>query len=197
MHRALLEALVPADSARPQFVIFVTDGLPTVGETEPERIIDSVSSAAPDSLRLFSFGVGYDVNTILLDSLSSGHRGLSSYVEPNQSIEEEIAAFYSKVSSPLLTDVRLNINGAFTEDIYPYPLPDLFAGSQQLVTGRYRSSGTVDITLEGQVNGRAYSFSYTSIELERRGGETAVPRLWATRKIGHLLTAIRLQGENR
>jgi len=196
MHRALLEAVEYTDSARPQFVIFVTDGLPTVGETEPDRIVDSIAAAAPDSLRLFSFGVGYDVNTILLDSLSSGHRGLSAYVEPNQSIEEEVAAFYSKVSSPLLTDVRLTVRGVLTEDIYPYPLPDLFAGSQQLVTGRYRSSGTIDITLEGQVNGRACSFSYAAIELERRGGDAAIPRLWATRKIGHLLKAIRLQGEN-
>jgi len=146
---------------------------------------------------LFAFGVGYDVNTFLLDSLGQEHRGVSAYVEPGQSIEEEISAFYTKISTPLLADLKLDISGVVIEDLYPYPLPDLFAGSQLLLVGRYREGGRARVTLEGAVNERERSFSYSAVDFNSQGGEDSIPRLWATRKIGHMLREIRLNGENR
>jgi Ca-activated chloride channel family protein len=197
IHRALLEAIAIAKGERPQFIIFLTDGLPTAGVTSLEEIIADVDRAATDDMRLFTFGVGYDVNTILLDTISQEHRGASAYVEPGQSIEEEVAAFYTKISSPLLSHVRLRVDGVLVEDTYPYPLPDLFAGSQLLVVGRYRRAGRARVTLEGMVNDRRRIFSYPAVQLASYGGQESLPRLWATRKIGHLLKEIRLHGENR
>jgi Ca-activated chloride channel homolog len=197
IQRALQEALAMADGDRPQFVIFVTDGLATAGVTDTQRIIDSAANTASESVRLFTFGVGYDVNTILLDTISEEHRGASAYVEPNEDIEEEIADFYTKVSTPLLSDLKVQVEGVLVDDLYPYPLPDLFAGGQLLVLGRYRSGGSADVTLRGTVNGELKSFTFHSIKFASRGGEEFVPRLWATRKVGYLLRAIRLHGENR
>jgi len=195
--RALLDVLDMAEGERPQFIIFLTDGLPTEGVTDVERIIDDVARAAPGNVRLFTFGVGYDVNTLLLDTISQAHRGASAYVEPGQSIEEEVAAFYTKISTPLLSDVRLRVRGVTVEDMYPYPFPDLFAGSQLLVVGRYRTGGDARVVLQGTVNGEERVFSYPRVEFMERGGQDFIPRLWATRKIGHMLKEIRLHGENR
>jgi len=217
IHRALLEALDmatdPADpanpagrssgnagrstSGRPQFIVFLTDGLPTAGVTDVNRIIAEVGQAATENVRLFSFGVGYDVNTFLLDSMSQEHRGVSAYVEPGENIEEEVSAFYTKISTPLLADLNLDINGVVVEDMYPYPLPDLFAGSQLLLVGRYREGGRARVTLEGTVNERERSFSYPNVDFRTQGGEDFIPRLWATRKIGYMLREIRLHGENK
>jgi Ca-activated chloride channel family protein len=194
--RALSEALTMARGERPEFVLFLTDGLPTEGVTDLQDIIDNVDRAARDSLRLFTFGVGYDVNTILLDTISQEHRGASAYVEPSESIEQEVAAFYSKISMPLLSDLRLDVEGVLVEDTFPYPLPDLFAGSQLLVAGRYRDGGRATVTLQGTSNDERRVFVYEGIEFKRLGGQEAIPRLWATRKIGHLLREIRLHGEN-
>ena len=195
--RALLEALATAKGERPQFVIFLTDGLPTEGVTDVESIIDDVERAAGKNVRLFTFGVGYDVNTLLLDSISQAHRGASAYVEPGQSIEAEVASFYTKISTPLLSDVDVRVNGVIVEDMYPYPLPDLFVGSQLLVVGRYRKGGDARVVLEGTVNGEDRFFSYPDIQFNERDGQDFIPRLWATRKIGHMLKEIRLHGENR
>ncbi|MBC7232903.1 MAG: VWA domain-containing protein [Chloroflexi bacterium] len=196
IHRALLEAM-DSNSERPLFIIFLTDGLPTAGVTDLERILTDVNRVATKNIRLFSFGVGYDVNTILLDTLSQEHRGASAYVEPEQSIEEVITSFYTKISAPLLSDLRLYIRGVEVEDLYPDPLPDLFAGSQLLVVGRYREGGSAQVTLHGTVNGEERSFSYPNLNFSRQGGQDFVPRLWATRKIGYLLKEIRLHGENK
>jgi len=195
--RALLEALDMAGGERPQFIIFVTDGLPTEGVTDIDRIIDDVARAAPGNVRLFTFGVGYDVNTLLLDTISQAHRGASAYVEPGESIEEQVAAFYAKISTPLLSDVRLEVRGVTVEDRYPYPRPDLFVGSQLFVAGRYRSGGEARVVLRGTVNGEERVFLYPRVEFAERGGQVFIPRLWAIRKVGHMLKEIRLHGENR
>jgi Ca-activated chloride channel homolog len=196
INRALLEALAGADPGRPTVLLFMTDGLPTAGETDPDRIVANVSAGAPKSVRLFSFGVGYDVDTVLLDELSSKHRGTSAYVRPEQDIKEEVSGFYAKVSAPVLVDVEATFGGVKVEDMYPYPLPDLFAGSQLVVAGRYRESGASDLRLAGQVNGQTRSNRYTGLQFVERGGNEFIARLWAQRKIGYLLTEIRLRGEN-
>ncbi|MBC7223711.1 MAG: VWA domain-containing protein [Anaerolineae bacterium] len=197
IRRALLEALAQADPERPTILIFLTDGLATEGVTDTEEILQDVAREAPESVRLFCFGVGYDVNTVLLDTLASEHRGASAYVRPGQDIEEEVSAFYAKVSTPLLADVRLTFEGAQVEDTYPYPLPDLFAGTQLAVVGRYREGGPVRVVLEGEVNGEPRRFVYEDLTLREEGGEAFIPRLWATRKVGYLLTQVRLHGEDR
>ena len=92
---------------------------------------------------------------MLLDQLSSSQRGASAYVRPEQNIDEEVSGFYAKVSAPVLVDVEAAFAGVTVEDLYPYPLPDLFAGNQLVVAGRYRTGGPADLALTGQVNGQA------------------------------------------
>lgn len=197
INRALLEAVAGADSERPTVVIFLTDGLPTAGEIDPDRIVANVASNAPKSVRLFSFGVGYDVDTLLLDELSSRQRGTSAYVRPEQDIEEEVSGFYAKVSTPVLVDVQAAFSGVKVEDLYPYPLPDLFGGTQLVIAGRYRTGGTATLRLSGDVNGEPRAYRYANLQFAARGGNEFIPRLWAQRKIGYLLTQIRLKGGNR
>ncbi len=199
INRALLEAASLADRERPTYLIFLTDGLPTEGVTDNQQILDNMAINAPDNLRLFSFGVGYDVDTFLLDSLAQAHHGTSTYVVPGDRLDENISAFYEKISTPVLTDLELDFGDIVAYDLYPSPLPDLFVGSQIILVGRYRQGGETTVTLRGEVDGRIETFRFPEQVFARgsRGeGEfvTALPRLWATRKIGSLLNQIRLQG---
>ncbi|MGQ9626056.1 MAG: VIT domain-containing protein [Anaerolineae bacterium] len=198
INRALLEALSLAeDEERPLVIIFLTDGLPTEGEVESDRIIRNVDEAAGPQVRLFAFGVGDDVNAILLDTIAQEHRGASAYVRPGQRIDEEVSAFYAKISAPFLADLKLDFGEIGVEDTYPYPLPDLFIGSQLVLVGRYRQGGSTTITLSGETGGKVQEFTYEDINFRDRGGEPFIARLWATRKIGYLLNQIRLHGESR
>jgi len=138
INRALLEALAQTSSERPTVLIFLTDGLPTEGVTEIEHILANVEAAAPDNVRFFPFGVGDDVNTVLLDTLAEQHRGATGYVRPHERIDEEVSGFYARISTPVLADIELDFRDVLVEDTYPYPLPDLFAGTQLILVGRYR-----------------------------------------------------------
>lgn len=202
INRALLEAIGSADSERPTIIIFLTDGLPTSGVVDTPAILNNVDQAAGGNLRIFPFGVGDDVDTILLDSLAQAQRGVSAYVRPGERVDEQVSAFYAKVSTPILADVSLEIDGVQVEDTYPYPLPDLFAGTQLIVTGRYREGAPATITLSGEVNGQERAFRYSDLIFASGRSTSApgadfIPRLWATRKVGYLLNQVRLHGEER
>jgi len=198
INRALLEAAAMTDGERPTYLIFLTDGLPTEGETDSQKILNNIAARAPDNLRLFAFGVGYDVDTFLLDSLAQENHGASSYVLPGDRLDETLSAFYAKISAPVLTDLSLDFDGVSTYDVYPDSLPDLFSGSQIIVVGRYRNGGAATVTLTGTVNGQKQTFRFQRQAFDRKSAihsqQSAIPRLWATRKIGYLLNQIRLRG---
>lgn len=197
INRVLLETLAQVDPERPTVVIFLTDGLPTEGEVNVPRILDNVRQNTKDNVQIFAFGVGDDVNTLLLDSISRENSGTSAYVRPNQAIDEVVSAFYAEVATPVLSNLAFDFGKLHAEDVYPYPLPDLFAGSQLVLTGRYRTGGPVQIGLTGMVNGQPKAFMFDDLTLRTEKGEPYIARLWATRKIGHLLNEIRLHGQNR
>jgi len=182
---------------RSPFLIFMTDGLPTVGVTAVDRILDNASKAAPKDLRLFAFGVGSDVNTLLLDRVTRDNRGAADYVAQDEDLETRIGSFYAKIADPVLSNVELRLTGATLKDIYPARIPDLFAGTQLLVLARYQGQGRATLTLTGEVNGRPRRFEYDLTLPERELGQEFIPRLWAGRRIGFLLEEIRLHGENK
>jgi Ca-activated chloride channel family protein len=197
INEALLEALRLLPGERPELVIFLTDGQPTAGIQDPDAIIGNVSDAVSPSTRLFVFGVGDDVNTVLLDTLAQENRGAPQYVRPDEDIAAAVSSFYEKVSTPVLADIELDFGDIQVSDVYPHPLPDLFAGTQLVVVGRYEGEGTVTLRLTGTVNGEEQTLTYSGQEFPRRATEMDfLRRLWATRKIGYLLKEIRLHGED-
>jgi len=186
----------PSIKDSPYMVVFLTDGLPTVGERNIGRIIENVKQANLRNSRIFVFGVGHDVNTHLLDKLASQNKGVSEYIRPAEDLEIKVSQFYTKISHPVLANLNLNIEGVEIFDLYPRALPDLFRGSQLVLLGRYRNAGNVLITLGGEVNKQDRKYTYEGNFPERSSENQFLPRLWATRKIGYLLDEIRLHGEN-
>ncbi|MGC9468590.1 MAG: VIT domain-containing protein [Anaerolineae bacterium] len=196
IHMALSEALSQADPDRHTTIVFLTDGLPTEGIVEDSAILRALEQEAPRGVRIFPLGVGYDVNVLLLDEIASAHRGRSTYIEPDERIDEKVSAFFARMQSPLLVDIDLEFGEAPPiYDVYPSPLPDLYAGTQLIVVGRYPEGGNRQLQVTGRVNERQISYDY-EVSLSNHDGTAFIPRLWAAKKIGHLLTRIRLDGEN-
>ena len=187
------------DDSRPSYVLFLTDGLPTSGETQELKIADNCRHANPRRARLFCFGVGFDVNARLLDRLSGGNSGTSEYVKPDEDIEAHVGRFYAKMTSPVLADLRVELAGIDVNRTYPGDLPDLFEGGQIVWVGRYRQSGRTTLRITGKVGGERRSFEFPA-ELEdsdRGSAHEFVERIWATRRVGYLIDQIDMSGQNR
>lgn len=197
IHDALNSALALQEegAGRPFLVVFLTDGQPTVGELQKaEELVAFAGKHAGPSARIFVFGVGYDVNTHLLDKMALQNRGDRIYVSPEENIEVKVSAFYDKIANPVLSDLAVEIPGAEAYDLFPPSLPDLFRGSQMVLYGRYRNAGHSAVRLSGKVRGKPAEFVYEVNFPERSDAHTHIPRLWATMKIGFLLDQLRLKG---
>jgi len=194
---ALLLALKKQpDPNRPKIVVFMTDGLPTVGIKDVDAILKNVEKAKSKSLRLFAFGVGYDVNTHFLDKLAEDNGGTSQYVKPSEDIEVTVSSLYNKISEPMLSNLKLTTGSIKTREIYPKNLPDIFKGTQLVVLGRYENSGVTDIKLDGDIRSRKYTTTNKADFPDKTTENDFIPRLWAQRKVGYLLDEIRTQGDN-
>jgi Ca-activated chloride channel homolog len=195
---ALLAAIKQLQGGeRPQMIVLITDGQPTVGITQASKIMSNAKEANKGTARLFTFGVGYDVNTVLLDGLANENRGTVGYIEPNEDIEVKVSNFFAKINHPVLNDVKIDWGGLQTDLVYPRTLPDIFHGSQLVLIGRYRSSAR-RLTLTGKVNGRERRFVYDGLQFpDNRHENEFLPHLWAMRRVGHLLDQIRTNGESK
>lgn len=201
---AALEQL--KDSTRPSYVQFLTDGLPTAGVTNESQIVANSAKLNRVRARVIAFGVGYDVNSRLLDKLARTNHGQSEYVRPNEDIEARVAAVYRKMESPVLVDVKLALvrDEAKTEDgptvnrVYPRETFDLFAGEQLVVVGRYRKPGRADVRIAGRVgdDGQEFSFQAELTKESRDDSFAFIEKLWATRRIGEIIDELDLKGKN-
>jgi Ca-activated chloride channel family protein len=187
----------PSDSSRPFVVIFLTDGMPTIGVTDDEEILKNVKRHDEGQTRIFCFGIGTDVNTHLLDRLTEQSRGYSTYVLPEEDLEVKVSNFYAKIKDPVLSNPTLKFTGDIrATKLYPSPQPDLFKGEQLVLAGRYSGHGNAAIIVEGKVNGSTRTYTYEVKFPEDSSDHDFIPRLWATRRVGWLLDEIRLHGEN-
>ncbi len=194
---AALDSALHAETPRPYLIVFLTDGQPTIGVTGTDEILKNISRRNDGRIRLYVFGVGYDVNTQLLDLLAEQNRGTRDYVEPGEDLELRLSSFYRKVSQPVLSDLLLSFGDLNVHDVYPPKLTDLFAGSELVVVGRYRDVGHKAIELTGTRRGKRERFVYEATFPSEARTHEFLPRLWATRKVGYLLDEIRLHGDNK
>jgi Ca-activated chloride channel family protein len=203
IHEALLEALkLGGAPGRPFMVVFLTDGEPTIGLTVPAEIEKAVRAAResrPDAadVRLFVFGIGADLNAPLLDRLAEQNRGAREYVADHESVEVKVSRFFDKVAAPVLSDVKVAIDGMELFDVYPRPVPDLFRGGEVAIVGRFRaaaSSGVSGVRVIGKIGGRPVEIAAPYRETISASA-SFLPRLHAVRKVGFLLDQVRLHGE--
>lgn len=200
---AINEALITAlsqlkqENGRIPIIVFLTDGQPTVGEQNIARILKNINSANQSHTRIFVFGVGSDVNTELLDKISLENNGEREYItETDSSIETSTGILYSKISNPVLTNVKLEFDRSIRiYDVYPQKLTDIFKGTQLVLTGRYDGFGEKRVKLTGRVGEGEKKYTYV-VDFKKESKDEFVPRLWALRKITFLLNEINLKGRN-
>jgi len=196
---ALETALRGKKSAdRPYFVVFMTDGKPTLGETNADALLKKVKSVNTDNTRIFTFGIGTELNTHLLDKLTEMTNAYRTYVLPDEDIEIKVSNFYTKVSSPILTDLKLEFDKNISiSEVYPKALPDLFKGATLSLLGRYHGKGKTKVTLSGKVNGKTQKFTYDLVFSDKETSYEFIPPLWGARTVGYLLDQARLHGESK
>lgn len=191
----------------PAYVVFMTDGLPTVGETNEMKIAAACQQANKHRARLINLGVGYDVNSRLLDRLARENNGQSEFIAPEEDLERVAARIYSKITAPVLSNVEFGFEvenwqesgGQPVQALYPAAINDLFAGNQIVLVGRYKAAGNVKLKISGQTPAAEKCQLEFQIQLAEKGSDDRqkfVAQLWAARRIGEIIDLLDLQGKN-
>ncbi len=181
---------------RPFVVVFLTDGQ---GNNKPEQTLKSIAAVAgaPDNLRIFPFGVGNDVNTILLDRLAAEYHGKPSYVQPGENLELVLGDFFSVISQPVLTGLALSLPGVGATEQFPPVLGDLYHGQQIILAGRFASAASGQVTLTARRDGKPVEYVWPEVAFQNTAEASYVPAVWAGRKIAYLIDQIRAHGESQ
>jgi hypothetical protein len=183
-------------SGRLGLVLFVTDGEPTVGERNPEAIAARVNRLRGER-RIFSFGVGADLNAALVERLALEGRGTAQFVRPEEDVERAVSIVASRLTNPVVTNLRVFADGVRLVRRHPSVPSDIFAGQDFVLLTRYDGSGTARLRFEGE--SATGPISWTSrVEFPSSKRENAfIARLWATQRIGYLSAEKRRNGPSR
>jgi Ca-activated chloride channel family protein len=187
--------MLSKQEGRIAMVFFATDGLPTTGEKNIEALIKNTKDLNKANARIFSFGVGYDVNTLLLDKVGSDNRGISEYVKPEELIEDKVSMLYNKIQSPLFGDIEAKFNGIQVESLMPRSMPDIYKGMQLFMYGKYRKAAKSRVEISGHMGKERKTLSF---EVDFPNEDTTndfIPRLWASQRIAFLLDQITMSGK--
>ena len=192
------------DDSRPNYVVFLTDGLPTTGETNEAKIAANAKQNNKVRARMVNFGVGYDVNSRLLDRMSRENFGQSEYVRPDENIEASVSRLYGKMSAPVMTNVAVKVevdaadaNPAVSR-VYPKEVYDVFAGDQLVLVGRYKKPGGAKVTITGKIGTEEKKFDFPGTLVDKSNDQSFgfVEKLWALRRVGEILDELDLKGKN-
>ncbi|MCE9634929.1 MAG: VWA domain-containing protein, partial [Planctomycetes bacterium] len=185
----------PVSPERVPMVVFLTDGEPTVGEQSPGVIVEFARVASDRGLRVFTFGVGSDVNASLLEGIATAGRGTSESFRPQGEVASRLRSFLTRTGSPVISRVRVEIDGHPALGVFPRPLADIYLGEQAVITGRVAAEGVHEFVVKGFLDGREIALSAKADFSAAVGGTSAVRDLWAKSHLDFLERSLRLRSK--
>lgn len=202
INEALQTALrQPVTEGMLPIVLFLTDGLPTVGETRELSIRTNAVNANTYKRRVFTFGVGYDVNAPLLTALAQTTRAVETFVLPRENVEAKVGLVFRRLSGPVLADPHVDVLDAgghittrLVRDMLPEQPNDVFDGDQLVLLGKYTDDGPISFQIDGNYLGQKRTFKVDFNLKDATTRNAFIPRLWARRKIIRLIEEITQAG---
>jgi Ca-activated chloride channel family protein len=179
-----------ANDSTANIIIFLTDGMPTVGITERIALLNHVRNliqSTETEIFLYSFGIGTDVDQQLLTLMSSQNNGYAEFLL-NDELESRITNFYLRIKNPVLLSPVVSFSSPYINNVYPDPLPNLYIGQQMIVAGRYTETGPLTVTLSGRAFNQPVSYQYNFNRNDTADTRYQfLTKVWAKQKIDNLL----------
>ncbi len=181
---------------RTRTLVFLTDGEASNGITNNDLIARNFNNLNHRQVRAFTLGVGNSVNKTLLNKIAIANRGESIYLDEKKSnIDEDLISFYQSISTPLLVDLALDMGGINVSDVFPSQLPNIYQGTQLVVTGRYSNPGSASIKLSGMINTEKYEYPIDATFVDSSAENLFAARYWAKAKADDLMKKMETYGQ--
>jgi Ca-activated chloride channel family protein len=173
LNRAVNELSREKGPGRERILVLVTDG--QVGNED--QILKHLGQRLK-GIRVFTLGIDSAVNAGFLRRLADLGGGRCELVESEDRLDEVMASIHRHIGTPVLTGMRLEPAGLkfSPESVVPGRLPDLFAGTPLVISGRYRGDADGAIALQARdAAGQLWSAEVRG----RRVDNPALTTIWA------------------
>ncbi|XP_016422340.1 inter-alpha-trypsin inhibitor heavy chain H3-like [Sinocyclocheilus rhinocerous] len=183
-------------------LILLTDGDPTSGETNIEKIMANVKEAIGTKFPLYCLGFGYDVNFDFLTKMSLENGGVARRIYEDSDADLQLQGFYDEVAVPLLTDIQLKYPGGTNLTKTSFSL--YFNGSEIVVSGQITDNSVESFTTEVIAVSKGSNVTYQDTIMTKDPSdvppenEDFMQRLWAYLTVKQLLERqVLLKGEEK
>jgi hypothetical protein len=140
-------------------------------------------------------GIGEEPDYSLLQRLARENGGIFTKIVAEDSIYLKMKDLYRLLFLPALRNLNVTYSGIGAYELHPVPIPNIFAGDQLMMTGRFTTAGNSTVTLNGTVSSKQYSHSENLFFPDTSRSLNAVARYWGSQKIASLLEMIAQVGE--
>ena len=187
-------------------IAYIGDGIITAGDRDPAAFVRRLAKLIADkkitnksaACTLHSVGVGNVGEATVLKGIASVGGGSTRSIGGSQTPQAAAREWLGEIARPALRDLAVEFRGVKVAAMYPERLPNVAAGTQQILVGRYLPTGTGsgaqqgEIVVTGTLAGKPIHYS-SRIDFQNADqGNSFIPRLWARRQLDFLLA----QGNN-
>lgn len=163
-------------------VVFLTDG----AISNEAQLFQLIEDKLGDS-RLFTVGIGSAPNAFFMKRAARFGRGSFTFVADVQQAESIITELFSKIASPVLSNIAIDWPAGTQVEMWPSKIPDLYAGEPLWIKAK-TSSLNGNLAISGQL---ANSLWQTDVRLSSNFNQPGVAKLWAREKIASLMNQAR------
>lgn len=196
LYEAFLDSIRTPETTLPSYLMLMSDGRPTQGETSSAKLIEEISRVNAMKRSIFAFSGGRRVNRYLLDFLAYQNRGWSEYASRTTDIDKRIAEFYDKIRDPLLRNLRFQFGQIDAREVFPKHLPDFYRNAEFVVYGTFKDEKEFSMRLVGEIGGRTKEIIHAMDMGKAEKGGPDIAKAWAFNKIYYLISRMTLEGQS-
>jgi hypothetical protein len=172
-------------------IVYVGDGIVTTGDADPVAFNQRLQRLfAGTECGLHAVSVSSRYEPMVLRAIASLGGGSMRSISGERTPSQVAVELLGEVTQPALRDLQVEFRGLRVARVYPEPLPNLPAGAQQIVLGRYLPDGDDqqgEVVVTGRYDGKPVRFSTPVSLRDAEQGNSFIPRLWARMHLDRLL----------
>uniref|UniRef100_UPI00358EDF84 inter alpha-trypsin inhibitor, heavy chain 4-like isoform X45 n=1 Tax=Myxine glutinosa TaxID=7769 RepID=UPI00358EDF84 len=173
-------------------IVLLTDGDPTEGETNTDKIMENSIKAIDGKYSLFCLGFGHDVDFNFLKKLALHNGGFARKIFEDVDADLQLNNFYSEIGTPLLSELQLKYPDNKVSKTTKNTFNNYFNGSEIIVAGRMEEKENHSLEVVIDCFGASHRIFFNdTISIQRPPPKKSPPsfteRLWAYLTIKELL----------
>jgi hypothetical protein len=172
----------------PTSILVFADGISSIVPTEIETLNTKKTG-------IFVIAIGNKIDRLKLEKLTSLNYGFVSYISESDNLAVEMKSVFDKIRFPILKNINVTCLNSNQLNLYPSKFPAIYANSDFIVTGRYKTPGLATINIDGFEIGGYKLFPY-QVNFSNISNSDFARKFWTKYAIDDKEADILINGDN-